>query len=419
MKLVSPSPGHPLWQCGLRPFFSAATAAALLAIAPWLAWLAWPALPLLPIPSMGPLPPTQWHALLLLGGMGLAAVAGFMLTAVPEFTASAGFAPRPLRVLAVLWLLGFAGDVLGQRWSLALAMLAWLAFVARLAMGVLPRVWAQPQRPHLSFAWALAALGVGIGGWHAALLIGDGSTAARWPPLLTAVYMALVVLAMSRISMRIVNDALDDEARRAGRTHAAEPYLARPPRRKLLIALIAAQALVQALWPAHKAGGWLALAAGAAVLNVLHDWHVGRALLRRWPLLLYAVYLAMASGYLALGAGLLAEHGGWQSAGRHALSLAVFGLSIYGVFMIAGRNHIGLPLDTRPWVLSGALLLPAAALLRGAWSVTGTAWLLPASGLAWLAAFGLVAWRLLPLWWRPRADGLYGCQGPGGGDERC
>ena len=410
MKIVS----HPWWQCGLRPFFSAATAAALLAIGPWLAWLTWPALPLLPT---GPLPVTQWHALLLLGGMGLAAVAGFMLTAVPEFTASAGIEPRALRALAALWLPGFAGDALGQRWSLALAALAWLAFVARLAMLVLPRVWAQPQRPHLSFAWALAALGAGIVGWHLALIF--NGTPARWPLLMSAVYMALVVLAMSRISMRIVNDALDDEARRCGRARAAEPYLARPPRRKLLIALIAAQALVQALWPAHKAGGWLALAAGAAVFNVLHDWHVGRALLRRWPLLLYAVYLAMAAGYVALGAGLLAGHAGWQSAGRHALSLAVFGLGIYGVFMIAGRNHIGLPLDTRPWVTAGALLLWLAAMLRGAWSVHGAPWLLTASGLAWLAAFGLVAWRLLPLWWRARADGRYGCQGPGGGDERC
>jgi len=44
--------------------------------------------------------------------------------------------------------------------------------------------------------------------------------------------MTLIVVAMSRVSMRIVNDALD--ARRAGPDPDAPEYRARPPRRKAL-----------------------------------------------------------------------------------------------------------------------------------------------------------------------------------------
>ncbi|MFT3820167.1 MAG: NnrS family protein [Rubrivivax sp.] len=407
------TPGHPLWQCGLRPFFSAATGSALVAVLPWVALLGL-GLPLLPA---GAVPATQWHALLLLGGMGFAAVAGFLLTAIPEFTATAGFGPAPIRRLTALWAIAFAADAIAQTWSLALAAAAWAAFALQLLALVLPRVWAQPQRPHRSFVWAVAALGAGVVGWHVALL--SGSTATHWPPLLTSLYMVLVVLSMSRISMRIVNDALD-ALRLAGRTRFDGPYLARPPRRNLAIALITLHAAVQAAWPTHKAAGWLALAVAAAVFNVLQDWHVGRALLRKWPLLLVLVYWAMALGYAGIGWGQLTTDAGWLSAGRHVLSLAVFGLSIFCVFAIAGRNHIGLALDERRWVpLTATLLLLSAALRAGA-STIGPAWLMPASGLAWLAAFGLAAWRLVPLWWRARADGLYGCEGPAGGaSERC
>lgn len=407
-------PGHALWQCGLRPFFCAAAGTALVAMLPWVVLLGL-GLSLLPA---GAVPVTQWHALLLLCGMGFAAVAGFLLTAIPEFTTTGAFSPGQIRRLTALWLVAAVADALALRWSLALAAAAWAAFALQLLALVLPRVWVQPQRPHLSFAWAVAALGTAVVGWHLALLLPAGA-ASRWPPLLTSLYMVLVVLSLSRISMRIVNDALDG-LRLAGRTRFDGPYLARPPRRNLVIALITLHAAVQWAWPAHKASGWLALAVGAAVFNVLQDWHVGRALLRKWPLLLVLVYWSMALGYLGIGWGTLAEDAGWLSAGRHTLSLAVFGLGIFCVFAIAGRNHVGLALDERPWVPLAAALLLLAAVLRALASTVGTAWLMPAAGLAWLAAFGLVAWRLVPLWWRARGDGLYGCQGPDGDtDEGC
>ena len=32
-------------------------------------------------------------------------------------------------------------------------------------------------------------------------------------------------------------------------------------------------------------------------------------------------------------------------------------------------------------------------------------------GLCWVAAFGLLCWRIGPVLWRARPDGLWGCQG--------
>lgn len=411
------APAHAQWQCGLRPFFSAATAVAVLAMLPWGLFVAFGALI---VPGAGAVVPvTQWHAQLMLVGMGLAAAAGFVLTAVPEFTSTPAFAPAWTRRLALVWAVGVAASAWpAQRASIAVAAVAWLAFVALLLGLLWPRLWRDPERRQLAFAWGLVAVGACIAGWHVDTL--RGVPAGRWLDALLAAYMALMVVAMSRISMRIVNDALD--ARRAaapGREFA--PYLARPPRRNMAIAAIAAHAVVQWAVPGHHAAGWLALAAAAAMLQLLADWHVGRALLRRWPLLLYAVYAAMAAGYLLMGLGALAGDAAWHSGGRHVLATAAFGIGIYAVFAIAGRTHIGLPLDERRWLPAGAALLVTAATLRAlaaaGWAADAAAWLLAGSALAWTAAYALVAWRLVPLWQSPRADGGAGCAGPPAEDE--
>lgn len=59
----------------------------------------------------------------------------------------------------------------------------------------------------------------------------------------------------------------------------------------------------------------MALAAAADVLHLLNDWHVGRALLQRWPLVLYAIYACMGLGYALMGAGLLTPLGSFRGGG--------------------------------------------------------------------------------------------------------
>ena len=156
--------------------------------------------------------------------------------------------------------------------------------------------------------------------------------------------------------------------------------------------------------------GWLALAAAAALLNLLNDWHVGRALLTRWPLMLYAVYVFMAAGYGLMGlAGLgLAVP---ASAGLHLLTAGAFGLAILLVLVIAGYTHSGLRKEGRPWVLLAATCVALAAVLRALSYALLPQWLLPLSGLLWAAGFALLAWHMLPVWLSPRADGAEGCAG--------
>src|SRR5690606_31323603 len=169
-------------------------------------------------------------------------------------------------------------------------------------------------------------------GFYADLL--QGLYPMRWLHAGIGAMLALVLIALSRISMRIVNDALEEHQRQRPQDEVIV-YRALPPRRNLAIFCIILYTLAEFFLPGAQVGGWLALACAAALFNILNDWHVGRALFNRWALTLYLVYWLMALGYAALGASLL-----WQalplSAGRHLLIIGGLGLSVFAVINVAG-----------------------------------------------------------------------------------
>lgn len=396
------SVGHPLWMCGMRPFFAATALAAVALMLQWILFL----LLGVPVPASAS-GPGAWHAHELLYGVALASVAGFLLTAVPEFTGTPDFPPSTVRRLALLWVAARAAFWAGGPGGAPLVIVSGglhLGLIGALAAQVAPRLWRDPGRGHLSFVAVLAALAACEGAFHLALVNG-AAMPSRWLHASVGVYMILVVLAMSRISMRIVNQAIED----AG---ASSVYLARPPRRNLAIVCIGLATVAELAAPGTRLSGWVALAAAAAVLNLLNDWHVGRALLHRQPLMLYAAYACMGLGYLLMGLGLVAQLGSFHG-GRHLLTVGALGLAVLAAMTIAGRAHCGLPADARAWVPVAAASLVLAALLRAA-----AGWLLPATpplwataGVLWCLAFGLYAWHMLPVLASARVDGHGGCHG--------
>lgn len=393
--------------CGFRPFFLATALWAALAILLWMPMLTgW-----LPMPAV-PLPGAVWHAHEMVWGFGMAAVVGFLLTAVPEFTSTPQFAPRD-----TAWLLGWwLGSRLVGTASLAgaespawawLAALPNLALVTWLALRITPRLLRQAERPHLGFGLAVLALALlEAGFWWETL---RGGHALRWVNALVGLMMVLIVLAQSRISMRLLHGMLDHLG-----VHESD-YRAAPPRRRLAIFCVALITGAELLGLAPSTLGWLALATSAAVLALMTDWHFGRALLHRWVWPLYIVYVCMAAGFALMGLAWLGAP--WlPSSGRHLLTVGSMGLAVLAVMNIAGRIHAGRQLDDRPWRIVATALLVLAAAARG---VAGTPyaaggvllwWWLAA--LAWCAAwmlFTVFAWRHLA---GPRTDGRTGCEEP-------
>ncbi|ENO88643.1 NnrS family protein [Thauera linaloolentis] len=414
----------PLFMCSFRPFF---LVTAIYGVALLLGWLGFLAAGV-GVPAV-PGGPIVWHAHELVFGFGLAAVAGFVLTAVPEFTSTAAFGRRVTIAMLLLWagarLAFWLSGAMGSMGEMLAALLN-SGFMAALVVLVAPRLWHDPERRHLSFLWGLAAMWLAVTGFHADVL--RGVYPMPWVLAGVGMMMVLIIVALSRVSMRIVNDALEAERlRRAaqytdGRTGGLSrrpdedddellDYRARPPRRNLAIFGVALYTAVALALPGSAISGWIALAAAAAVLNLLNDWHVGRALLSRWALMLYTVYWSMALGYALIGLSLLGVPVA-PSAGLHLLTVGAMGVSIFGVLCIAGRTHAGYALDTRPWVQIAAVAIGVAALVRAASGLPGAAaaGLQAMSVVAWAIGYGLAAVFLGAVFVRARPDAGTGCE---------
>jgi len=92
-------PAFALFAYGFRPFFLAAGAYALLGLIAWL-WMYMTGVH--PLPSQ---PAQFWHGHEMLYGFIGAAIAGFLLTAVPSWTGRRGFAGWPVGALSAAWVL--------------------------------------------------------------------------------------------------------------------------------------------------------------------------------------------------------------------------------------------------------------------------------------------------------------------------
>lgn len=89
-----------LFSYGFRPFFLLAGLQAVAGIGLWLANL------LAGVDLTGPLDPLSWHIHEMIFGFAAAAVAGFSLTAIPNWTGRLPVAGLPLAVLALFWIAG-------------------------------------------------------------------------------------------------------------------------------------------------------------------------------------------------------------------------------------------------------------------------------------------------------------------------
>lgn len=387
---------------GFRPFFLLAAAHAVLTTLAWALMLAGrvPATPDFPI---------GWHAFEMIFGFVGAGLAGFLLTAVPSFTNSRPVTGRALLALVALWLAGRASMwLIAWTGPLPAAVLN-LAFLGLLIAYVTPALWSDRHRRHRVFGYLLLAL------WSVQALVWLAWSgwltipATRVLDLSVAVLAMMIIAAASRVSMQIVNEALDA---RYGQRDNKPQYLARPPRRNLAMTLIAVFALVEFWLGPGSTAGWLGLAAAAGMLNLLNDWHLGRVLADTYVAVLYSIYWLLALGLALLGIGDLFGHIGAGPA-RHLITTGAVGLAMLAVLVIAGQRHTGrAQLERGPLIHAMFGLILAAAGLR---SLVPLLW--PAATLSlayigasalWAGAFALYLLRFTPWLTATRVDGRPG-----------
>ena len=385
--------------CGFRPFFLASSAYGVVLMLIWLGF--WQGMDAISSAYGGPI---VWHAHELIYGFGMAAVLGFLTTAVPEFTGKPELQGHRLLNLVFLWGLGRLSYWMSGSWgvlpSVLLNSLLLLVFLAYLV----PAVWQEAGGRQRAFVYAIAFflfIQIGMGTVPEAVV-----APMRWMNAAVGVLMILIIVALSRISMRAINgleEGIDLH-------NEAVEYLARPPRRNLATFTIAFYTTLEFFVPTNAITGWVGLAAAAAMLNLLNDWHIGRVLFNRWVFAMYSIYWSMAIGYALLGYAILFDLT-WISAARHFLLIGGVGLSVLLVQLFAGQVHCGFALSYRPWMTVAILALPLAMSARFLMIIFAHEYsnLLLIAGILWVLAFALYFSRFALLLISPSADGRKGC----------
>jgi uncharacterized protein involved in response to NO len=384
-----------IFSYGFRPFFLVAIAFACLAIP---VWLVIRSAAVMPLPL---LPPQLWHGHEMLFGFIAAAIAGFLLTAVPSWTGARGFAGWPLIALTIIWLSGRAAFALASElpsWVVALAELSFLPALA--AMVAVPLLRARNRNTPLLLV--LGALWFVDATFVCAMTIGAPLLASQ----MLQVGLDIVLLLITVVGGRIVPSFTASALRRRGidKPARSEPVIEIP-----VIASMIALVAIDAIAPRHWAATFIAALAATLHFVRLSGWR-GRLTLRE-PIVwvLHLAYLWMPIG-LALKAIFLATGAGWAAGWIHALGVGAASMMIVAVITRASLGHTGRALTVSKSVAIAYGVLSSAALVR----VLATSapeyyeGLLKVAGALWTLAFVILLATYGPILWRRRVDGREG-----------
>lgn len=392
-------PRHPLLVEGLLLFFPAAAIHAMASPLIWVTLFGFA------LPFTHAIPPHQWHAHEMIFGTYGAALAGFLSSAVPEWTDTAPRRGRALLLLLGLWLPGRVIGLLGIEALVALAAVTDTAFLALLFWFVLKPLIERRTTRNSSFAvWAglftLVELGI-RGAW----LMGHFDLAERLLQSALTIFLVFFALAVARINVVVINLALDP----SGET---TPYRPHPGRQNLAAGMVAIYTVAALLFPNSTAPAYLALAAAAAFFDRLAEWFIGTAVLKTQVLVLAGANAFAGGGFLLLGLAGLGVPVAVPS-GLHMLSVGSLGLAVLGVFIIAGLRHTGRDLVLPGQAHAAVALMLCAGLVRVlpelgiGGPLVGLHYAL--SAVLWSAAYGVWLFGFLPLFLHP-VKGAEGCQ---------
>jgi uncharacterized protein involved in response to NO len=363
---------------GFRPFFFGAAVWAMLAMAFWVPMLSGHLI----LPTA--FDPVSWHAHEFLFGYLGAVVAGFLLTAVPNWTGRMPIVGWRLGILAGLWLAGrLAVAISGGVPAVAVA-IADLAFPVVFALLIAREIVAGKNWRNLI---VLAMLGVFILGnalfhWEAA----KGHYAAQGYGLRLGLGAGVMMIAV--IGGRVVPSFT-----RNWLVKRCSPVLPTPPMQRFdkvaLLVLLMALLLWVALPFEVVTGAALAL---AGVLHTLRlaRWAGHRTFAEPLVTVLHAGYVFLPLGALALAAEILMPGSFGMAGAQHFWMAGAIGLMTLAVMTRATLGHTGQELTARAGTVAIylALVLSVFARVAGGLWLDVSVTLHAMAGLFWIAAFG-------------------------------
>jgi uncharacterized protein involved in response to NO len=391
-------PNYPLYATAFRPFFLLAGLAALLPVLAWVlafAGAGWP--------QGGHYGLRNWHAHEMLFGYAVAVMAGFLLTAIRNWTGRPTASGGALAALAALWLAGRLVSLPGANEALPGLLVAIVdsAFLPALAIAAARPLLASGNQRNLIFPGMLLMLAGANLLVHAALLGALPALVAERTLEGAALVAILMITVMAgRVFPFFTERGLGVPFRATVRPWVerlaapsvivfAVAWLLRDTLPVLLLVVAPLAASVHAL----RLAGWYT----PAVWRVPLLWvlHLGYA----WLVIGFALATAVALDQVAFNLAM------------HAFTAGTLATVTLGMMARVALGHTGRPLVAARAIAVAFALVSVAALCRVLLPLLlpdAFAILVQVAGVAWLAAYVIFVAVYLPVLTQPRVDGAPG-----------
>ncbi|MFD0915425.1 NnrS family protein [Pseudahrensia aquimaris] len=370
--------GPAILSFGFRPFFLFGAFWAALAMVMWMGMLTG----IVELPTH--LDPVSWHAHEFLFGYLGAIIAGFLLTAVPNWTGRLPVVGWRLGLLFGIWIASRIAMAISDLLPLATIAIMDLAFPILLGALILQEIIAGKNWRNLIVLAMLAAftLANGIFHWEAA----HGIHAAQGLGLRLGLASAIMMICV--IGGRIIPSFTRNWLVQNNKTDRPVAPMQQFDKLALLLTLIAL--LVWVVTPDRAVTGFLLLA-----VVLLHTFRLARwkgMQTKQEPLLLvlHIAYAMVPLGALGIGVGIMFPEVLTAAAAQHVWMAGAIGLMTLGVMSRATLGHTGQPLKAGgSTVFIYASLIASLAARLSAIALPNFAMeLYSLSASLWIAAFG-------------------------------
>ena len=365
----------PALSYGFRPFFLGAASWAALAMVLWLGVVtsAWTV-----AESYGPV---AWHAHELLFGYVSAVVAGFLLTAIPNWTGRLPVRGGPLLVLFLLWAAGRIA-LLAVDWiGLVAAMAVDALFLIVFALAVIREIVAGRNWRNLKIVALVTVLAAANIGFHAEVYF-DGA-----PDYSVRAAIAAIIGLIMLVGGRLVPSFTRNWLVRQGAARLPASFGGFD-----ITAIVVAGAAL-AIWVAFPVSTWsgiVLLAAGVLQAVRISRW-VGLPTWREpLVLVLHCGYVFVPFGFLLVGLSILWPDAISASGALHAWTAGAMALMTLAVMTRASLGHTGYPLTASitTCVVYAAAIVAAFSRIAASLLPHLTLDLLLLAAFSWLVAFG-------------------------------
>lgn len=384
----------PCLRKGFRPFFWLAAVFAIAIVPTWLLILGGK------LQATSYVDATSWHAHEMVFGFVGAVIAGFLLTAVANWTQRETATGLPLLALAALWLAGRLAMACSAMLPTVVVAVADLMFLPALFIALARPVLAAKNYRNVGVLAIIAAF-FGTNLWlHLVALSISSAGSARRPALLGVdLVLLLITIILGRVLPMFTRNAT-----------GASSVRSIPLLDKCAIGSVAALGLADALVPATRVAGAVAVIAG--VLSLARASHWGARHSFQQPLLwvLHAGQAWLVVGLVLRGAALLGAPA-LASPATHALTVGAIGSLTLGMMARVALGHTGRMLAAPKSIAAAFLALNLAALVRVFVPLLAPAWYfagLVATAALWVTAFAIFVVVYTPILAAPRVDGKPG-----------